>query len=149
MTSPIGLATLLANVVVVLVLAAVARRRVSALDRLVIAALAVLCAWLANAALAATRPPDWTLFTGGAVIVLCIIGAIAALQLWTQAADADDGQHERRGDEGGGGRRRGWPDGPEPEGGGSEPSWWPEFEHRLASYAAERRERERRQSAPR
>lgn len=110
----------------------------SRLARLMIAAFALACAWLVTAALDAMRAPDWTMYTGGAVIMVSIVAVIAALQLWTQAGDAGETEPARRSDEGGGGPRRQRPDAPQPGGGGSDPSWWPEFERRLALYATER-----------
>jgi hypothetical protein len=41
-----------------------------------------------------------------------------------------------QGDYGGGPRRR-WPDAPQHGGGGSDPSWWPEFGRQLAFYLKE------------
>jgi hypothetical protein len=100
-------------------------------------------AWLITAVFDAMRAPDWTMFMGGAVIMVSIVVVIATLHRWTQAGDGSDTQPARRDDEGGGGPRRHGPDPPEPGGGDSDPSWWPEFEHRLSSYVAER-ERENR-----
>lgn len=138
MTSSIGLPAAFSNVVGLPVLAgAVAGRRLSQLARLMIATSVFVCAWLTTAALAAMRAPEWTMFMGGAVIVASIVVVIAMLHLWTRGG-AGETQEERRGDEGGGGPRRHWPDAPQPGGGGSDPSWWPEFERRLALYAAER-----------
>ena len=114
--------------------------------RLMIATFAFVCAWLVTAVLEAMRAPDWTLFMGGAVILVSIVTLVAALHLWTQAGDAGEPEPERRSDEGGGGPRRQGPDAPQPGGGGSDPSWWPEFERRLALYVAER-ERENRPPA--
>jgi hypothetical protein len=86
----------------------------------------------------AMRAPDWTIFMGDAVIMVSIVVVIATLHRWTQAGDGVDTQPARRGEEGGGGPRRHWPDAPQPGGGDSDPSWWPEFEHRLSLYVAER-----------
>src|SRR5947209_6011659 len=47
-----------------------------------------------------------------------------------------------------GGPRRHWPHAPRPGGGGSDPSRWPEFERRLASYVAERERENRPRVAP-
>jgi hypothetical protein len=136
MTSPIGLSDVCANVVVLLALAAaVASPRLSQLARLVITTLAFVCAWLITAAFDAARAPDWTMYTGGAVIVASIALVIATLHLWTQAGDGDESEQEH-GDEGGGGLRRRWPDAPQDGGGGSDPSWWPEFERQLALHVA-------------
>jgi hypothetical protein len=103
----------------------------SQLSRLVIATLAFVCSWLITAAFDALRAPAAAMFVGGAVILLSIAAVIATLHRWARA-----------GDEGGGGPRRRSPDHPQPEGGGSDPSWWPEFERQLASYVAEQ-EREK------
>ena len=139
MTSSIGLLAAFGNIVVLLALvAAVARPRVSHLARLVIATLAFAFAWLMTAVCAATRTPDWTMFMGGAVLVMSIVVVIASLHLWTLVGDGAASRPARRGDEGGGGPQRQWPDAPRHGGGGSEPSWWPEFERRLAAYIGER-----------
>jgi hypothetical protein len=116
------------------------------LATLMIAAFAFVCAWLITAALDAMRAPEWTMVTGGAVIMVSILAVIAALQLWTQTGDAGETEPARRTDEGEGGPRPHRPDAPKPGGGGSDPSWWPEFERRLALYVAER-ERENRRPA--
>jgi hypothetical protein len=113
-------------------------RKLSQLARLTIAAAAFVCAWLITAALDAIRAPDWTIFTGGAVIMVSLVAVTATLHLWTQAGNAGEAEPERRNDEGGGGQRRERPDPPHPGGGGTDPSWWPEFERRLALYVAER-----------
>jgi hypothetical protein len=117
---------------------AIAGPRLSQPARLVIATFGFVCAWLTAAALDAMRAPRWTMFMGGAVVVVSIAVVVGTLHLWTQTAYAGESQPQRRGDEGGGGPRRHWPGAPQPGGGGSEPSWWPEFERRLASYVAER-----------
>jgi hypothetical protein len=112
--------------------------RLSPSARLVIATFAFVCAWLVTGALDVIRALDWTMVLGGSVIVVSIAVVVATLHLWTQAGDANASQLQRRGDEGGGGPRHYWPDSPLPGGGGSDPSWWPEFERRLAFYVAER-----------
>jgi hypothetical protein len=103
-----------------------------------ISTFAFVCAWLITAVFYATRAPDWTVAMGGAVIVVSIVVVIATLHRWTQAGDGGETQPEHRGDEGGGGPRRPWPDAPEPGGGDSDTSWWLEFERQLSSYVAER-----------
>lgn len=139
MASAIGLSAVFANLVVFLVLtAAFASRKRSQLDRLATAAFAFVCAWLINAAFEATRPAELIAFLGGAVIVASIVAVLISLHRWAQGGASDETQTERRGDEGGGGPRRDWPDAPQHDGGGSDPSWWPEFERRLALYVAER-----------
>lgn len=147
MTSPVGLSAAFVNAIVLVGLAAaVVSPRLSRLTRLMISAFAFVCAWLITAVFDAMRAPDWTVAMGGVVIVVSIVVVIATLHRWTQACDSDEIQPERRGDEGGGGPRRDWPDAPEPGGGHSDPTWWPEFERRLSLYVAER-ERESRPPA--
>jgi hypothetical protein len=144
MTSSLGPAAASANVVVLLGLAAAAAgARLLRLARLVTSTFAFVCAWLITAVFDAMRAPDWTLFTGGAVIVVSVVVVIATLHRWTVAGDGAGSRPARRGDEGGGGPRRHWPDASEPGGGDSDASWWPEFERRLSLYVAER-ERENR-----
>jgi hypothetical protein len=138
MTSLIGLSAVFNVLVLVVLAAAVARPRLSPLARLMIATFAFAWTWLVNAAFDATQPPAWTIVMGGAVIVVSVVVVLATLHLWTQAGDDGETKPEHRDDEGDGGPRRHRPDAPEPPGGGSDPSWWPEFERRLASYAAER-----------
>lgn len=139
MTSWVGLSAAVGNVVVLLGLAAAAASpRLSRHARLIISTFAFACAWLMTAAFDAMRAPDWTLFMGGTVITVSIVVAMATLHLWTQASDMGETRPPRRGDEGGGGPRRNWPDAPQPGGGDSDPSWWPEFERRLSLYVAER-----------
>ena len=144
MTSWVGLSAAFVNVVVLLGLAAAAvGPRLSRLARLMISTFAFVCVWLITAAFDALRAPDWTMFMGGAVIVVSIVVVIATLHRWTQAGDLGETQAARRGDEGGGGPRRHGPDAPQPGGGNSDPSWWPEFERRLSSYVAERQRENR------
>lgn len=143
MTSSIGLSAVFGNTVVLLALvAAIASPRMSQLARLVISTLAFTLAWFTTTAVGETGAPDWTMFMGGAVIVVSTLVVIATLHRWTQAGDGGENQPEHRADDGGGGPRRHQP-APPRGGGGSEPSWWPEFERRLALYTRER-ERERR-----
>jgi hypothetical protein len=139
MTSSIGLSAAFVNGIVLLGLAAaVVSPRLSRLVRLMISTFAFACAWMITAVFDAMRAPDWTIFMGGAVIVVSIVVVIATLHRWTQAGDGGETRPGHRGDEGGGGPRRHWPDAPEPGGGDSDPSWWPEFERRLSLYVAER-----------
>ena len=147
MTSVLGPVSAFADVVILLALAAaVASPRPSQLARPVIATCAFACAWLMTGVFDAVRAPDWTIFLGGAVIVVSIVVIAATLHLWTQGGDGADSGPGHGGDHGGGGPRR-RPDAPPHRGGGSDPSWWPEFDRQLASYVAER-EREQRQPAP-
>lgn len=125
--------------------AAVASPRVSQLARPVIAAFAFACAWVLNGVAAVMRAPGWTIFLGGAVIVVSILVMIVTVHLWTQEGEGGDGGPGARGGHGGGGPRR-RPDAPQNRGGGSDPSWWPEFDRQLALYVAER-ERESRAPA--
>jgi hypothetical protein len=105
---------------------------VSELARPVIATLAFACAWLITPASDVMRAPGWTIFLGGAVIVVSIVVIIATLHLWTREGDGGDSGPGRQADHGGAGRRPGAPDAPQHGGGGGEPSWWPKFERQLA-----------------
>jgi hypothetical protein len=148
MTSSVGLWAVLANVAVLLVLAAaVAWPRVSQLARLVISVFGFLCAWLIVASLDVMGAPKSTVLLGGAVIVVSIVVVLATLHRWMRTVDAGEAHSEDRDDEGGGGPRRDWPDFPQGGGGGCDPSWWPEFERRFASYVAEREADNRRPAA--
>lgn len=148
MTSSIGLSAGFAYVVVVLVLAgAIAYRRLSQLARLMIATFVFACAWLITAALDAIRAPDWMMGVGGVVVVLSIVAVFATLHLWTQADGNGEPHPGYGGDDGGGGLRHRQPDLPQPGGGGKDPSWWPEFERRLALYVAERERENQRPTA--
>ena len=139
MTSPIGLFSVFADVVLLLVLAAaVASARLSSLARPVIAMVAFACAWLATAVVDVMRAPGWTLFLGGAVIVVSIILIVATLHIWAHDSDDGDDGSGPRGDHGGGGPGRRWPDAPRHGPTGTDPTWWPEFERQLALYVAER-----------
>jgi hypothetical protein len=117
---------------------AVAKGRTSALPRLLIAVFAFMCAWLLAAELGALGAPGWTMFMGGAVIVVSIAVMLGAVHVWSQVGEGGESEGEHRGDDGEGGPR---PDAPEPGGGGNDPRWWPEFERQLAFYTAEREER--------
>jgi hypothetical protein len=148
MTSSVSLLAVFADVVIMLALvAALASPAVSELARPLIAMFAFACAWLLTAGFDALRAPGWTMFMGGAVIVVSLVVIIVTVHRWTQGGDGGDSGPGRRGDEhGGSGPRRCRPDTPQRGGGGSDPSWWPEFERQLAFYVAER-EREKRQPA--
>ena len=137
MTSSIGLLSVFADVVILLALAAaVSSPRVSSLARPMIATFAFACAWLITA-FDALRAPGWTVSLGVAVIVVSIGLITATLHIWTQEVDGGAGAGPRP-DEGGGGPGRRRPDAPQHGGGGSNPSWWPEFERQLALYVAKR-----------
>jgi hypothetical protein len=82
--------------------------------------------------------PGWTLVLGGAVIGLSILVIAATVHVWARDADDGDSKPGHRGAGGGGGPGRRRPDAPQPGGGDSAPTWWPEFERQLASYVAER-----------
>jgi hypothetical protein len=110
-------------VILVALAAAVGSRRVSPLTRLVIATLALACAWLVAGGLDTMRVPGWTVLLSGAVIVVSIGTITATLHAWTQGGDDGDTRPGHGGDHGGD---------------GSPPSWWPDFERQLALYAAER-----------
>ncbi len=137
MTPSVGLSAVVANVVVLTALAwTVASPRKSQLARLTTATFAFMCAWLMNAGFDAARAPDWTMFMGGAVIVVSIVLVLVTLHLYTQAGDSAETEPEHRGDDGAGGLRSDWPDAPHDRGGASGPSWWPEFERQFAHHAA-------------
>jgi hypothetical protein len=139
MTSSVALLGAFADVVILLALvAAVASPRVSRVARPLIATFAFAWAWLLTAVFVALRAPGWTMFTGGAVIVVSIVVITVTVHLWTQGADGGDSGPGQRGDHGGGGPRRRGPDAPQHGGGGTDPSWWPEFERQLAFYVAKR-----------
>lgn len=138
MTSSIGLLSVFADVVILLVLAAaVSSPRVSSLARPMIATFAFACAWLITA-FDALRAPGWTVSLGVAVIVVSIGLITATLHIWTQEIDGGGNGAGPRPDDGGGGSRQRRPDAPQHGGGGSNPSWWPEFERQLALYVAKR-----------
>jgi hypothetical protein len=138
MTSSIGLLAVFVHVAILLTLVlAVASPRASHLARLLIATFAFACAWLVTAVVGAMRAPGWTIFLGGGVIVASIAAIIVTLHLWTQEGEGGDSGPRHRGDHGGGGPGRRRPDAPQKGGGGSDPSWWPEFEHQLVLYLAE------------
>jgi hypothetical protein len=137
MTSPIDVLAVCVDVVILLALvAAVASPKSSHFARLMIATSAFTCAWLATAVVGAMRAPGWTMLLGGAVIVVSIAVIIVTLHLWTQEGEVGDSGSAQQGDCGGGGPRRRRPDAPQ-HGGGSDPSWWPEFERQLAFYLAD------------
>ncbi len=138
MTSSIGLLSVFADVVILLVLAAaVSSPRVSSLARAMIATFAFACAWLITA-FDAMLAPGWIVFLGVAVIVVSIGLIAATLHIWTQEVDGGGNGAGPRPDDGEGGPGRRRPDAPHHGGGGSDPSWWPEFERQLASYVAKR-----------
>ena len=143
MTRSIGLLGACGAVVILLALAAaVASPRVSHPGRPLLAISAFTCAWLMTAMSDALHAPEWTMFTGGAVIVISIVVVTVTVHLWTQEGDGSDSGPGLRGNDDGGGPPRGRPDAPQLRGGGTDPSWWPEFERRVAFYVAER-EREK------
>jgi hypothetical protein len=132
MTS-IGLLGAFADVVVLLALAAaLASPRVSLLARPVIATFAFMFAWVMTAMLAGLGAPGWTIIMAGTVIAVSIVMIAATLHRWTQDGEGGASGPGHRGGYGGGGPRRSRPDAPQHGDGGSEPSWWPEFEHQLA-----------------
>ena len=139
MTTSVGLLAVLADVVIMLALVEALRSRaVSDLARPLIALCALACAWLLTAVCDALRAPGWTMFMGGAVIVVSIVVTTVTVHRWTQGGDGEESGPGQRGDEhGGGGPRRRQPDAPQDGGGDSDPSWWPEFERELAAYGAE------------
>jgi hypothetical protein len=137
MASPIGLLGMFADAMILMAVAAgVARSSVSRLARPVIATAAFASAWFVAVVLEAARAPAWATIIAGAVIGLTILAIIATLHVWTRGEDGGESDPEDRGD--GGGPRRRAPDAPPPAGGDSGLDWWPEFEHQLALYMAER-----------
>jgi hypothetical protein len=147
MTASIGLLGLFAELAILAALAAaVVSPRLSLLARALVATLAFACAWLLSAVLAALRAPVWATAMGCALIVISIVVITVTIHLWAQAGVGGEHGRGQQDDEGKGGPRRRRPDAPQPGGGGTEPSWWPEFERQLAFYVAEG-EREKRQPA--
>lgn len=137
MTPSIAVVGVSADLVILLALvAAVASPRASPLARAVIATFAFTGAWLLTGVLDALRAPGWTMFTGGAVIVVSIVGITVTVHLWTQEGGGEGGPG-KRGDDGEGGQPRRRPDAPQHGGGGNDPSWWPEFEREFAFYVAQ------------
>jgi hypothetical protein len=139
MTSSVGLLATVANVVILLALvAAVASPRVPQLARPVIATFGFACAWLLTAVLDALRAPGWTIFMGGAVIVVSILVITVTVHLWARAGSGGESSEGQLGDHDGGGPRLCPPDAPQHGTGGSDTGWWPEFERQLAFYVAQR-----------
>jgi hypothetical protein len=138
MRSSVGLLSVSGDVVILLVLAAIARPGVSSLARPVIGTLAFVCAWLTTGVSAAAHAPSWTVFVGGAAILASVMVIIATLHLWTLEAGEEESVLGRQGDHGGGGPR---PDSPQDGSSGGSPGWWPEFERGFALYVAEREQR--------
>jgi hypothetical protein len=127
----------LADVVILLALVvAVASPALSKLARPLVATVVFVCAWLVTAASDTLRAAAWTVALGGAVIMLSTVVIIVTVHLWTQSGDDGESGPGQRGNHGGGPRHH-RPDAPH-HGGGGDPSWWPEFEHQLALYEAER-----------
>jgi hypothetical protein len=137
MTSWLGLLSVFADAVILLVLAAaIANRNVSRLARLVIATVAFVCAWLIAAGSDAMGVRGWTIFLSAAVIVVSLAAITATLHFWTLGGEGGDAEPGPRGAHGGGGPRRSQPDAPQ-HGGGGAPSWWPDFERQFEAYVAE------------
>jgi hypothetical protein len=86
----------------------------------------------------ALRAPGWTIFMGGAVIVVSILVITVTVHLWARAGSAGESSNGQLGDHGGGGPRLCPPDAPQHGTGGSDTGWWPEFERQLAFYVAAR-----------
>lgn len=132
---PIGPCAVLADLLILLVLiAAAAGRRLPKTAQPLVATLAFVCAWILAGALDALHAPVWTLSMSGGVIVTS--AAALAVIVYLAAPQADGGGGGRGHDDGGGG-----PDGPPehgPQGGGADgdPSWWPQFERDFARYVA-------------
>lgn len=81
--------------------------------------------------------PRWAGLAGTAAVLISMILLVAVAQM-SLFNDTGSGGEESGG---GGGMRP--PDRPSDGDGPAEPSWWPEFEHDLASYVAERERGER------
>ena len=122
MNASLGVLAVFADVVILLALvAAVAGPRASPVARALIATLAFACAWLLTAVFDVLRAPGWTMFTGGAVIVVSIVVITATVHLWTQEGDGGESNPGQPGNDGGGGPRPRWPDAPQLGGGGNDP----------------------------
>jgi hypothetical protein len=134
----VGLLGSIADLTVLLALvAAVASPRLRPVARPLIATFAFTCAWLLTAALDVLRAPGWTTGLGCVIVALSVFVITVTLHRWTQEGAGGESRSGLQGDEGGDGPRCRRPDGPLPGGGGSEPSWWPEFERQLALYVAD------------
>ena len=143
MTSALGLLGVFADAVILLALvAAIASRGASHVARALIATVAFAAAWLSTAVFDALRAPDWTIFTGGAVIAASIIVITVTIHLWTLEGDGGESDRGQPGDDGGGGPRRRRPDAPQHGGGSDDPICWPEFERQVAFYVAAREREE-------
>lgn len=142
MSSPVIAAGVAADLVVVIaVVLTLTRKAFSAPKRAVLLTLALLCAWFMSMVLETLRAPVWLLLMTGAVIVLNVIALAATVHLATSYRPGDNpgGGHDGRG--------RPRPEDPGRDGGGGEPSWWPEFERQFAGYVSEA-ERPRRSAIP-
>lgn len=138
MTSWLGLSSVFADAVILVVLAAaIANRNMPRIARPVVATLAFACAWLVAAGFDAMGVRGWAMFLSVAVIVVSLVAITATLHLWALGGEGGDAGPGPRGAHGGGGPRRRRPDAPQPGGGGA-PSWWPDFERQFEAYVAER-----------
>jgi hypothetical protein len=81
--------------------------------------------------LEALGAPIWILSITGAAILLSLIAVTAAVHQATREQPGDDPA------DGHDGRGRPRPEDPGRDGGGGQPSWWPEFEREFARYASE------------
>lgn len=137
MTSWLGLSSVFADAVILVVLAAaIAKRNMPRIARPVIATLAFVCAWLIAAGFDAMGVRGWAMFLSAAVIVVSLAAITATLHFWALGDEGGDAGPGPRGAHGGGGPRRRRPDAPQPGGGGA-PSWWPDFERQFEAYVAE------------
>jgi hypothetical protein len=138
MTSWVGLSSVFADAVILVVLAAaIANRNVSRLARPVIATFGFVCAWLIAAGFDAMGVRGWAIFLSAAVIVVSLAAVTATLHFWTLGGEGGGAGPGPRGAHGGGGPRRRRPDEPQP-GGGDAPRWWSEFERQFEAYVVER-----------
>ena len=123
-------------VVMVALWALVVAKRVPRIARLPLALMSFGCAWMLCFMSTRSHLAKWTWLGGIVAILISLTLLIVAAQL---SLPSDSGG----GEDGEGGLPRRAPDPPTDGGDPAEPSWWPEFEHDLARYSAERDRRER------
>lgn len=113
---------------------AVVVRRIPRPARLPLALMSFGSAWVLCFMLARLHFAKWTWLGGSVAILISIVLLIVAAQLSLPSDSGGGGG----GEDGEGGSKLRPPDPPHDGGAPAEPSWWPEFEHDLARYAAER-----------
>lgn len=131
-----AVAALADAVVMVALWALVLVRRVPRVARLPLAMLSFGSAWMLCFTSTRSHFPKWTWLGSVVAILISLTLLIVAAQM---SLPSDSGG----GEEGDGGLPRPEPDPPTDGGDPAEPSWWPEFQHDLARYVAERDRRER------